>query len=165
MRTKIFKWIGIALGSLLILAAVLVGTLFGRGNARLTKVYDVQSESVVIPTDQASLDEGKKWAAVLCAECHGVDYSGKPLLEDEAIGFVPAPNLTAGEGGAGEEFTDQDWILALRHGIDPHAGRPLIAMPSMNYSYLTDKDLGEIIAYLKTVPPVDREMKNPNCRS
>ena len=157
MFTKIFKWIGIVLGSLLVLAAVLVGVLYARGNARLTKKYNVQPESVVIPTDAASIEVGKKWAAVLCADCHGPDFSGKALVDDKTVGFVPAPNLTPGEGGAGSEFTDADWILALRHGIDPHEGRSFVGMPSMNFAYLTDRDLGTIVAYLKTVTPIDHE--------
>jgi mono/diheme cytochrome c family protein len=161
MSTKTFKGIGIVLGSLFVLAAVLAGVLYARGNARLTKEYDVRPESVEIPTDQVSLEEGKKWATVLCADCHGDDFSGKPLVDDKTVGFVAAPNLTSGEGGAGEEFADQDWILALRHGVDPHEGRALIAMPSMNYSYLTDKDLGEIIAYMKTVRSVDNDLGEP----
>jgi mono/diheme cytochrome c family protein len=161
MCTKIFKWFGIVLGSLLVLTAVVLGVLYARGNARLTKQYDVEPESVPIPTDQASLEQGKKWATVLCADCHGQDFSGKPLVDDKTVGFVPAPNLTSGEGGAGGEFTDADWILALRHGIDPHEGRALIAMPSMNYSYLADKDLGEIIAYMKTVPSMNNELGEP----
>ena len=161
MLTKIFKWTGIVLGSLLVLAAVLVGVLYARGNSRLRKEYEVQSESILIPNDQVSLEQGKKWATVLCADCHGEDFSGKPLVDDKTVGFVAAPNLTPGEGGAGAEFTDADWILALRHGVDPHEGRALIGMPSMNYYYLTDKDLGEIIAYIKTVAPVDDEWGEP----
>ena len=158
MLTKIFKWTGIVLGSLLVLAVVLVGVLFARGNARLTKKYNVQPESVVIPTDQVSIEHGKKWAAVLCADCHGADFSGKPLVDDKTVGFVPAPNLTPGEGGAGGEFTDADWILALRHGIDPHESRAFVGMPSMNFAYLSDQDLGDLIAYIKSVPPVNHEM-------
>lgn len=160
MLTKIFKWTVLVLGSLLVLVALLVGVLYSRGNARLTKEYDVQPETVSIPTDQTSIELGKKWATALCADCHGEDFSGKPLVDDKTVGFVPAPNLTSGEGGAGGEFTDADWILALRHGIDPH-GRALIGMPSMNYSYLTDKDLGEIIAYMKTVPAVNNDLGEP----
>ena len=161
MLTKIFKWIGIVLGGLIIVAVVLVGVLYAMANSRLTKKYDVQPEAVAIPTDQASLEQGNKWAAVLCADCHGGDFSGKPLVDDQTVGFVPAPNLTAGEGGAGSEFTDPDWIRALRDGVDPE-GRALVGMPSMNYYYLNDKDLGAIIAYIKSVPPVDHEMGEPN---
>jgi len=162
MFTKILKWIGFVLGGLIVIAVVLVGVLYVKANSRLTKKYDVQVESIVVPTDPASIEQGKKWAAVLCADCHGEDYSGKPLVDDKTVGFVPAPNLTSGEGGAGGEFTDADWILALRHGVDPHEGRAFIGMPSMNFYYLNDQDLGAIIAYIKSVPPVDHEMDDPD---
>jgi mono/diheme cytochrome c family protein len=161
MFTKVLKWLGIVLGGLIFVAAVLVGFLYARGNARLTKKYDIQPESVVIPTGVASVEVGKHWASTLCMNCHGNDLSGKPLVDDQTIGFVPAPNLTAGEGGAGGEFAEMDWVRALRHGVDPE-GRALIGMPSMNYYYLSDKDLGAVIAYVKSVPPVDHDMGEPS---
>jgi len=161
MFTKILKWIGIVLGSLIVIAVVLLGALYARGNARLTKRYDINPESVVIPMDEDSIKLGKHWASTLCMNCHGEDLSGKPLVDDSTVGFVPAPNLTTGEGGAGDEFTDPDWIRALRHGVDPE-GRALIGMPSMNYYYLNDKDLGALIAYLKTIPLVDHDTGEPN---
>ncbi|MFN8567203.1 MAG: hypothetical protein U0Z44_06695 [Kouleothrix sp.] len=46
---------------------------------------------------------------------------------------------------------------ALRYGIDP-VGRPLLIMPSQNpllRNQLSAEDLGAIIAYVKSVPPVD----------
>lgn len=52
---KIFKWIGIVLGGLLVLAIVAATVLYLSGNSRLTKKYDVQVESLVIPTDQESI--------------------------------------------------------------------------------------------------------------
>jgi mono/diheme cytochrome c family protein len=161
MITKIAKWIGILLGSLIVLAAILGSVLVSKGNARLAKKYEVQIEAVAIPTDQESIERGRKWAAVLCADCHGMDYSGKLLIDDPVIGFLPASNLTSGQGGMASEFTDADWIQVLRHGIDPREGRALIAMPSMNYYYLTDKDLGEVIAYMKTIPSMDHDLGEP----
>lgn len=157
MFKRIFKWAGIVLGSLLVLAGVAAGILYANGSARLAKRYEVRVESIAIPGDQAAIERGKKWAAVLCTDCHGMDFSGEALVDDPAIGFIPAPNLTSGPGGVGASFTDADWIQVLRHGIDPGEGRPLIAMPSMNYFYLNDRDLGEIIAYMKTIPPVDHD--------
>jgi ATP/maltotriose-dependent transcriptional regulator MalT len=56
------------------------------------------------------------------------------FLNDETVGYVPAPNLTSGEGDAGEEFSDPDWVRAIRHGVDP-GGRGLIGMPAHNYYY------------------------------
>lgn len=161
MIIKIVKWIGILLGSLLVLAAAVGGIFNARANARLAKKYEFQLETVAIPADQESIERGRKWAAVLCTDCHGMDYSGEPLIDDPVIGFLPAPNLTPGQGGMASGFTDADWIQVLRHGIDPRDGSPLIAMPSMNYYYLSDKDLGEIIAYMKTIPAMEHDLGEP----
>ncbi len=161
MFAKVLKWIGIALGGLIAVAAVVVGLLYVSGNARLAKKYKVAPESVAIPSDPASLQLGKKWATSLCTECHGADLAGKSMVDDQTIGYMAAPNLTSGEGGSGSEMTDADWILTIRHGVDPE-GRALLGMPSMNFYYLNDRDLGAIIAYIKTVPPVNNEFAEPD---
>jgi hypothetical protein len=44
--------------------------------------------------------------------------------------------------------------------FDPE-GRGLIIMPSGHFYYFSDRDLGDIIAYLKSIPPVDREWPEP----
>jgi len=160
MLAKVFKWIGIVIGGLFMLVVLAAGIMLLVGNSRLSRKYDIQPEAMVIPTDAASIEQGRHWAETLCAHCHAGDYSGKPLVDDSSIGFIPAPNLTSGEGGAGAEFSDADWVRALRHGVDPE-GRALIGMPSMNYYYLSDQDLGALIAYLKTVPPVDNDLGEP----
>ena len=60
----------------------------------------------------------------------------------------------------GGTYTDTDWIRALRHGVAPD-GTPLVFMPSWEYYYLSKEDLGALIAYLKQLPPVDRQMAEP----
>jgi mono/diheme cytochrome c family protein len=67
------------------------------------------------------------------------------------------PNLTAGVGGVGDSNSDQDWVRAIRHGVG-HDGRGLMLMPARTFYYLSDEDLGALIAYLKSLPPVDHEM-------
>ncbi|MBM3179250.1 MAG: cytochrome c [Chloroflexi bacterium] len=156
---KIFKWIGVVLGGLIGLIVLLAIGLYFVGNARMNKTYNIQPEAVTIPTDEGSIERGQRWARSLgCTGCHGEDLSGTVMFDDPALGYIPVPNLTAGEGGAGRDFTDADWILAVRHGIDPHEGRPLLGMPSGDYSYMTDEDLGELIAFLKSAPPVENDL-------
>lgn len=156
---KVFKWIGIVLGGLIGLIVLLVVALYFMGNARMTKLYEVEPEVVTIPTNAAAIEAGQRWASALgCTGCHGEDLSGDILVDDSTLGYIPTPNLTLGEGGTGSEFTDEDWILAIRHGVDPHEGRALLGMPSANFYYLTDEDLGELIAFLKSVPPVDNDL-------
>ena len=67
------------------------------------------------------------------------------------------PNLTPGAGGVGATNTDEDWVRAIRHGVG-HDGRGLSLMPSTTWYYLSDEDLGALIAYLKSLPPIDNEM-------
>lgn len=71
------------------------------------------------------------------------------------MGFIHSPNLTRGEGGIGGTYTDAQWETASRHGIGGD-GRRLILMPSNEDQYFSDEDLGRLVAYLRTVPAVDR---------
>jgi hypothetical protein len=47
-------------------------------------------------------------------------------------------------------------VRVLRHGVD-QTGRPLLFMPAQYYRYYSDADLGAIVAYIQSLPPVDRQ--------
>jgi mono/diheme cytochrome c family protein len=157
---KVLKWIGIAVGSLLGLLVVVVVILLIIGGVKWNQEYqnyEVLADKVAIPMDDVSISRGKHIATTnYCGFCHGQDLSGEPLINEPAMAVVYAPNLTPGKGGIGGSNTDEDWVRALRHGVG-NDGRGLIAMPSRSWSYLSDEDLGALIAYLKTLPPVDNE--------
>ena len=157
---KVFKWIGIVLGSLIGLIIVTGLILFLMGNARLNKVYSFEPSNLTIPTDEVSIANGKHRVESLCAGCHGPDLSGvEGWFNAPPIGMIDSANLTSGEGGAGQEFTsDEDWVRAIRHGIDPQ-GKPLFMPAVSSTAYLSDEDLASIIAYVKSVPPVDHKVK------
>jgi cytochrome c5 len=154
---KVFKWIGIVLGSLVGLILVLAVVFYFMGNARLNKVYDFPPSDIVLPTDAASIEYGKHRVETLCIGCHGEDLSGiSPFVSIGPIMTLDSANLTSGEGGIGGEFTDEDYVRAIRHGINTE-GKP-IYMPAVTaFQHMSDEDLGAIIAYLKTVPPVNRQ--------
>jgi len=155
---KVLKWIGIVVGALagiIVIAAVVLTVL---GNQRANRVYSVEVDSFEVPTDEASVAEGERlFKAYACTDCHGANGAGDTE-------FIPAPpfvvlgasNLTSGAGGIGSTYTDEDFIRSIRHGVGPD-GRPLIVMPSEAYTSISDDDLGEIIAYVKTLDPVDTE--------
>ena len=159
MRTfkKFLKWAGIVLGSLvllLVVAAVLMSMQFNR---KMGRTLAVEVEMITIPTDSAAIASGGKWAA-LCKSCHGDDLGGKVMFDDPKIATIAAHNITSGKGGIGAEFTDEDWLRALRHGVGKD-GRPLFVMPANETALYGKEDLGNLIAYLKSVPPVDNEVK------
>lgn len=155
---KIFKWIGIVLGSLIGLLLVTAAVLYFVGNSHFTKTYDFPSSGIVAPTDAASIEYGRHRVETLCVDCHGEDLGG--VIGWTVVGplaTIDSANLTSGEGGIGQEFTtDEDYVRAIRHGVDPE-GKPLYMPAVAAFQHISDDDLGAIIAYLKTVPPVDRK--------
>ena len=154
---KVFKWIGIVLGSLIGLLLVTGAVLYFMGNARLNKTYDFPPSDIVLPTDEASIAYGKHRAETLCEGCHGKDLSGKDNWFDAPpLGTIDSSNLTSGAGGIGDEFTTEDYVRAIRHGIN-RAGKPIFMTAVPATAHLSDEDLGAIIAYIKTVPPVDHQ--------
>lgn len=157
---KFFKWAGIVLGSLLVLLAIVFFALAAKGNSMLNKTYDIKVETVVIPTDAEAIARGEHWVKAECIGCHGDDLSGGDFF-DAPFGYFDAKNLTPGKGGSGAEFTDADWVRALRHGVTPE-GHSLLIMPAQHFRFYSDENLGEIIAYLKSMQPVDKETRAPN---
>ena len=101
---KVFKWIGIVLGSLVGLILVAALTLFLMGNARLNKTYDFPATNLEIPTDAENLAYGKYRVETMCAGCHGPDLSGlENWFDGGPLGTIDSANLTSGEGGIGDE--------------------------------------------------------------
>jgi mono/diheme cytochrome c family protein len=155
---KVLKRIIYVLGGLLGLLLFAVLGLYFLANWRLNNAT-ASGKPVQIPTNAAVIARGEHLvhAVTDCAGCHGDNLEGKTLLDDPQLGYIAAPNLTKGAGGVGASFTPQDWELAIRHGIGAD-GRALGAMPSHHYAHLSDADLGAILAYIQSVPPVDYEL-------
>ena len=156
---RALKYLLILIASLVALL-VLAATFVNRSvEARLKKTYDVPVEPIEAPSDPAAIERGRHLVSTIlfCQECHGEDLAGKTQFNDPLSGTVSAKNLTAGAGGIGGEFSDSDWVRAIRHGVNQE-GRPLITMPSNSFYYIGDADLGALIAYLKSLPPVDNEL-------
>lgn len=157
---QVLRWTGLLLGGLLLLVLLLVFALYGASSYRLNQTYDVEVRDVPIPVDSAAVARGRHIATTRgCGDCHGTALAGSTAIDDPMIGTIRASNLSS--GGVGADYDDADWVRALRHGIAPD-GTPLVFMPSWEYYYLSDEDLGALIAYLKQLPPVDREMEAPS---
>jgi mono/diheme cytochrome c family protein len=152
---NVFKWIGIVLGSLIGLILISALTLFLMGNARLNKTYDFPATNLEIPTDAESLAYGKYRVETMCAGCHGADLSGlENWFDGGPLGTIDSTNLTSGEGGIGDEYFTEDFVRAVRHGINQD-GKPIFMIAVGATSHLSDEDLASIIAYVRTFPPVD----------
>ncbi|MCH7738039.1 MAG: c-type cytochrome [Chloroflexi bacterium] len=171
---RFLKWFGIIAGGLLGVFLVLLVVLFFVGSQKVNRTYDVQLAPVAVPTDAASIARGKHYAEAVgvCQVCHGQDLAGPVVAEckdvpctgfsdDPVFGKLMPTNLTSGRGGIGGVFTDDDYVRAIRHGIS-RDNKSLLIMPSEQYNKISDEDLGAMIAYLKTIDPVDNELDESN---
>lgn len=161
MPKRVLKWSGAGVGGLLALVLVLVAGAFAFTNSHRGLVYEVDPPSLQTTNeldDAEVLALGERLYLVRgCADCHARDLGGSIMVDDRVVGRLTATNLTTGAGGAVHEYSQEDWIRAIRHGVG-RDGRPLIFMPSHEFFPIGDDDLAAMIAYMESVPPVDREL-------
>lgn len=156
---KALKWLGILIGGVLVLVLLAIGIMYFVTEQRMNRTYEVSPvQLTAVPGDSAVLERGARVIAVRgCTGCHGADLGGEVMSDDFVFGRLSASNLTAGRGGIGGQYADRDWVRAIRHGIGAD-GKPLVLMPAYEYTPLGREDLEALVAYLKQVPPVDREL-------
>lgn len=156
---RILRWIAISLGSI---AGVVVGVLlalFVIGRMKVTEQPYFTVQPPVIPSDGASMARGRHLAETiaLCTECHQNGLRGQSYHLPAIVATLVAPNLTAGKGGVGGEYTAADWDRAIRHGV-ARDGRKLVMMPSDSYALMTDSDFAALVSFLRNLTPVDNEL-------
>ncbi len=94
-----------------------------------------------------------------CVECHGTDFGGGTMIDDPAIGVVLGPNLTTGAGSVTLTYTAEDWDRKVRHGLGPSGVSG--PMPSEDFLGMSDQELSDIVTYIRSLPPVDKQVPLP----
>ena len=154
---KVLKWIGIVLGALigLLVIAIAVLSLIGYQKMSNSAQYQV-TESFTAPASADAIARGQYIvnSTTGCLGCHGDGAKGTVFFDGLPFGTLAAPNLTSGKGGIGGIMADADWNRAIRHGIG-HDGRLLMIMPAEHFAHMADADFGAVVAYIKSLPPVD----------
>jgi cytochrome c553 len=84
-----------------------------------------------------------------CIGCHGNDLAGRRVPGAPAE-IPPAANLT--RGGIGD-YTEADFIRALREGRRPDGSPINPFMPLTATKELTEEEMRAIFAYLRSLPP------------
>jgi cytochrome c553 len=143
---------------LVLIVAILGTVVYVAGGSKFNETYAFPDHVPAVSADSATLAKG---AALVnshaCRHCHGEDLAGTLYVDGMPFARITASNLTPGRGGIGSRYTDADWERAIRHGVNAE-GRGLMIMPSDLFTHLADDELGAMIAYLKTLPPVDNEL-------
>ena len=120
------------------------------------------------------IDRGKYLAnhVMLCMDCHAVRdfslYAGPPMpgthgaggdVFDQNMGFpgrFVSRNLTP---FALSEWTDGEIFRAITTGVSRDGTALFPVMPYPNYSKLAEEDIQAVIAYLRTLEPVENELE------
>jgi mono/diheme cytochrome c family protein len=155
---RLLKWTTRVVAVLALAIAAFVAYIYYASNREMSRVYAVTVPSIPIPTDAASIARGKYLVQRVspCAVGHATDLGGKIVEDNFAMGRLLGPILSNGRGGLGATLSDQDYVRALLHGVKPD-GRSVRFMPAADFRF-SEADLGAIVAYVKSVPPVDREL-------
>jgi mono/diheme cytochrome c family protein len=95
--------------------------------------------------------EGARLGRVLgCSGCHGPELGGTIFAEIPNVARIVAPNLTE----ARERYDDAGLQRLLRTGVKAD-GRLALAMPNKAFQRLTDRQVADVIAYLREAPRVE----------
>lgn len=151
--TVVRRLFAVLLGALLLVVALVV--VIGWPSPRDYHVT-VSPQAVRVSSGQAAVERGRylAQAVAVCGVCHGDNLGGQTMSASLLYGYITTPNLTRGTGGIGNDYTVIDWVRAIRHGVG-RDGRAFAFMPVDHYFHITDADLGDMIAYLRQLEPVD----------
>ena len=173
---KRMRRLGIALGGGLLVTIGGAVWVRATAHARLERTYGTHSIDVPVPYpgagDPRATAEGDAMARAIargrhlvrsrygCTECHGDDFGGGTMIDDPAMGTILGPNLTGGRGSRTRGYTMRAWDRIVRHGVKPD-GTPAV-MPSEDFARMSDEELSDIVAFIRSLPPVDREVPPPS---
>ena len=147
---KVLKWAGIVLGVLVAFAAVAAGYIWIAAGNILERTYALPDTTFVANPATANLAEGERLGRVRgCVDgCHGDGLGGNVFNDDFIFGRIVAPDLTRSFA----EMSDAEIDLAVRHGIR-RDGRSMTVMPSASFYHLSDRELNDLAAYIRSHTP------------
>lgn len=149
---RALKWLGIGLGSVLCILAVAAIYVWLAAGRLIDQTFVPPESTFVADPATASLEEGRRAAQLRgCFEgCHGEKMEGSVWGDNLLMGTLVAPDLTR----VFTEMSDQDLDRAIRQGVR-RDGKSALIMPSSMLHHLTDADLNNITAFIRSYEPLD----------
>lgn len=96
-----------------------------------------------------------------CMGCHTEDRKGAiPFAGGRALktpfGTFYGPNITPHPDAGIGRWEESDFLRAMRSGVRPDGANYFPAFPYPSFTKITDADLRDLWAYLRTLPPSSR---------
>jgi mono/diheme cytochrome c family protein len=121
----------------------------------------IRGETPAVAPAQANLDNGRLLFAVGgCASCHMVPGQddrtrlGGGVVLKTGFGTFHPPNISPDPKDGIGGWTLADFVRAMRDGVSPQGHHYYPAFPYTSYRNMSDTDLADLFAYLKTLPAV-----------
>lgn len=148
MKTAL-RWIGRGVVAMVLLLAVGLAVAYAVSSRTLSRTYDVPLAEFTIPGDSASIVEGERLARIRgCYDgCHGDEAEGDLFVDSPLFGSVKSPDLTRAVATMSPAMLER----AIRGGVRAD-GKGVVIMPSSSFYFLTDEDLGAMLAFLRSIP-------------
>jgi mono/diheme cytochrome c family protein len=128
------------------------------GSVQAQNAMPAASMSTTVSDDLVSKGEYLTRAAD-CQPCHTVP-GGKPFAGGRPFkipgGTLYSANITPSLKGGIGDWSDDQFVRAVREGIDDHGGQMYPAMSYTSYAKLSRDDVLAIKAYLFSLPAVDQ---------
>ncbi|MBK7379447.1 MAG: cytochrome c [Ignavibacteriales bacterium] len=164
---KFFRYVGIFFG---ILIVAIVGLLI-YFNSNYPDVDPPRNIKVESTPERIARGEYLAKNVTICLDCHSTrDYSkfsapivpgsdgkgGEGFLEEYGFpGNIYSKNLTPAAIG---NWTDGELIRAITCGVNKDDKALFPLMPYLNYNQLSEEDLYSIVAYLRTLKPIENQV-------
>jgi mono/diheme cytochrome c family protein len=103
---------------------------------------------------------GARLTVVLgCRGCHMEDLGGQVFVDIPNVARLVAPNLTQ----LRSTYDHEAFLRLMRAGTKAD-GRLALVMPNKAHQRLTDRQLADLFAYFRSVPPVERSLPTSTLR-
>jgi mono/diheme cytochrome c family protein len=132
------------------------------GLALLAGMAGAAAQPAGAAPDPAQVARGEYvFHAAGCASCHSQEEGkGPPLAGGVALktpyGTFYSPNITPDPVQGIGKWSEADLRRALKEGVAPDGRDYYPAFPYPSYSGMSDRDIGDLYAYLKVQPASDR---------
>lgn len=142
-----------------------------------TMILDAPTPTGIDAANQAAVNRGEYLVELLgCGACHtdgalvgepdeslalagsriGIAYTSP--FENDKPGIVFAPNLTPDRDTGIGRWTDDEIKNAVRAGLGRHGPERILVMPWQGYAQISEDDAWAIVAYLRSMEPVENQV-------
>jgi mono/diheme cytochrome c family protein len=142
---KTWKWLFRGIAVIAGLTLLAFAYLYIASERLLHRHYPLPPSSVRAGQGAAAIAHGDRLAhAFGCTDCHRPNLEGA-FIPDFGVWSL---NLTQ----LAKSFSDRDFDRAIRHGLRPDGTSVAEFMPSDAFQYMSDADLADILAFIRSHP-------------